>query len=656
MEKSRFFNKHKSNFFLIFVFLFLLFNIVGNVSASTAWNNIPTQSMSFNDFKSINLNNYCFVTLGISCAFGFYQVQFTNPDNSNTVTLNAGNGIQTSAFSISLGNTGILSISSFNTQLNTPIIVSGKGLGDINSVSTSFNLYIAGNQAPLQIASFGPTIIYGNDSRTYDLNNFFNNYNKIQVIFNEPLLAQPVVLTSQFNQNQTSNGLINVRLTGTSDDFYLTITGKNNTYSSAQIGGNSFTIIAYNNNGNSNGNPFSVTTFPSSQGFSNLPIRNPISISSLLVNQNVTTIGTTVLSPGSKDLGVIYGNYDVLGAFVTLYNDTTLNGWDITLRFYNNGSVFFNRSDGPSGFFGNIDIPLTFQKTNTSLNLFDLGFVSPGSTTFVTNFYGNKFNVGDYFNLTIFPEACNNMGCINVDSFGNKDQYLVQTIPGVLPQSLPFTFDGQMGFNTNKFFDLNKLFSGYNNLTIFWTEGATNYSLVMPPSGINTTIFVSGGNPIYQVNLFSTGILEVLSTNVAHSFSITFLACNSVGCIPGGFLTQPQTILVNIQQNFNQVSGVTNGFWNSAFNVILGLFPDALTLSSFQKIAYIIITMVLFTALILFFSYKAHSSVLSSIYVSGVIDFLIFIYFIFKGYVSAVIILVLLAIAALVFYLNRKGK
>lgn len=666
MGKHRFTKRNLKVFSLFFFSLFFLFSILSNVSA-TSWFFIPTQSMNYNQVNTINLNNYCSVTSGISCAWSYYQVSFTNPDNGNVVTLNAGQGQQTSEFSINLNTQGILSINSFSTSLNMPIAVYGKGLGDANSVSTTFSLYIAGNVAPLQIGSFAPVTIYGNGTKYYDMNSFFQNYNQIQVNFNDPVLGRSVSLTSLIGGSSTySTGAISVTLIPASNDISLVITGLNQSYNSSSFGGNTFNVIASNAFGSTNGNSFSVTTYPTvtsgTVNYNALPIRNPISIAPLYFSPNQSIY---------FDFNTIYQNYSYInmtfdstkGNYTNYFPGSNATSFEV---MYTNGSTI-------DCFWWNMS-PAFPPQNSTYCNYNNIATLSPSFPQYTMQFAGLVENLELYattipnyvkfWDYSILPNnatgianlsACNNIGCRNVDAFGNPDNIqFIQTV-GNPPNSLPFSYNGNMGLNSIKFFDLNRLFSNYNNITINWSDGGNNYSLSTPASGMVSQVVTSSGTPIYQVNLFSTGIMQVISANTPDTFTVYFNACNYAGCIPGGFVGQPTMIVVDIAQSVDYVPGITNSGVNAITNTWLGLYPDASTLNSAQKTEWIILTMFLFTALILFFSYKAGADMKIPIYIAMIFDAILFMFFAFIGYVSATILLIIVILGALFLFLKFKG-
>lgn len=626
--------KYKASLFIPLSFIFLIL-ILPFSSATASFYAIPDVNLEYNTYFTVDLRNYCTSNeAGNSCRFTSYGVQFTNPDNSQSIFLFPSESSSNSYFDITLSANGLVTLLSKNKNLNADIIVYGADAEYSSQASGSFTLNIAQSQIPTQIANFFPPTLYGNQTQTYNMSGFFLNYNKIGVAYNDDVLQRTVSFTQTLTTSSCTTGQIRVCLNGNGNSITLSIQGQNRTYNSSVTGGNLIFVRAINQYGEVSDNGFPVITFPSTatiQTFSNLPIRAPFSIAPALMNFNDTY---------QFNLSILYSNYSSVNA--SFFTGGTIG---MLLRNFTGlfactsvtGTTCFPVSQGAERTY------VDFSNFTISLYFNDLLVI-------------NSKNVNQN-NYPVNLSACNNIGCVAFDDFGNRDTFYVN-VSGRAPVGVPLSFAPiVLGYQETKFFNFNDMFSGATYFILNWSEGTDNLTLRTPATSYNVSTFLSGADVVYQNKLYFNNLFSVTSTNINHNFTIYPLACNTAGCV-SSVLGIQQSILFIIQDTSElQEIDVESGYFRNLFNVILGLFPDKDTLTEQGKANFVLITIALIAGIIMLFGYKAGGTMLPLVYFAGIVSFFVFVFFVAKGYIPtlAIAIPILIGLLLLIFKL-RNGN
>ena len=635
----------KKNAFSLFVSLLFIFSFIPFISSTASFYAIPDVNLEYNTIFTVNLNDYCVSNQqGNSCRFTSYGVSFSNPDNNNNVFLFPSESSSNSFFSVNLNANGRVTVSSNSKNLNTIITVYGADVDYSSQASGSFNLNIAQSQLPEQIASFFVPVITGNDTIAYSLNNFFLNYNKIRVNYNDDVLNRNVQFENSFSSSGSCTiGQISVCLTSGQDNIVLQISGLNISYNSSVTGGNILVITAINQYGEVSDVGFPVVVTPTGiVTYSAIPTRAPFTIAPANIGYNQSY---------NFDLKILYGNF----TYVNITFNTKGNNY--ALIIYQNGSgevcpfpvacTIFPASNisNAGGFIG-------VGLTNTiGVRLFQSFILQPNS-------FRNLSGTGS---LNINLSACNNIGCVNSDGFGNKD-ILYVNVSGTPPEGIPFTFAPiEIGFGETKVFNFNDMFSNFDYLILNWSETSENFSVRTPNITLiqNISQFISGGVPVYQTKLFFTNFFSVTSGTQSHNFTVYPVACNSVSCIIGTLGVQQSItfIIRDIATEQFGTSQVSDNLFRNMYNVIFGLFPDGDGLTSPQKNSIAFIAIALVFGLILFFGFKSGGNILPLVYLGGIVSFFVFVFFTVKGYLNPIIMVVLgiLGVGAFILKVRNGG-
>lgn len=625
----------KKQIFLIF-FSFLFFQLI---SATAQFQTIPFQQMGTGSYNEINLRDYCSSDTSY-CRDSSFGIQFRNPDNGQQVQLLTSGESDNSYFTITLIN-GLVQIQAKGKTISTSITVYGADVEYSSQASTQFTLSIVDNSNPTQIASFYTPTIYGNNSLTYNLNNFFLNFNEIIVNYNDNYLNATVNLDELTTTTATScgDGQIKVCLASSTGSMTLTITGKNISYNSSQSGGNYITITAKNPYGQIT-DAFPLTVQPQTfQVYNVIPIRNPISIAPLLMNQYENR---------SVNFSVFYRNFTSVTWLFNLnnsaaetYNVTINTNGTMTLCNIANSSCY-----DQSGLWTDVD---STDPTDNYAYRIHLRFFRDFSL------YASSINQS-FSNFLINVSACNNIGCISTDAFGNPD-ILYVSVNTSLPSVTPATFSPlELGYRETKLFYWGNMFSGFTSLILNWSEGTQNFTLSMPTSGYNSSTFNQTGGALnikYQMILYPDSFMSITSATTTHNFTIYPLACNSAGCVTGT-LGINQSLLVNIYNQStgvfqNSSTGVTSDLFRNIFNVVFGLFPDSNTLDKVGRANFVLITIALIAGLILFFGYRSGGTILPLMIFAGLLSAFMLVFFVTKGYLGTEFIVVPLVLGILMF-------
>jgi len=245
----------------------ILFNVIsqnGYINYETSKFSVQYASfipadLDYNDFYSVDLKNI------FDPGFWEYaNVAFTNPDNSQSVSIQAKRDLTTtthtnSVFQVSLVptfiggvvlDTVILQITSYETDHSQNLLVS-VGADQFSTAASDFlPLTITGEippNPPTQSTSLPNINLDGNDYQVLNMNNYFNNYNQIEVSFPDSGTSQTVNLITSIGGSSKSfthsNADIHAYLTAYSTRIDLDIQALDKDYSGT------FTIYAINNDG-----------------------------------------------------------------------------------------------------------------------------------------------------------------------------------------------------------------------------------------------------------------------------------------------------------------------------------------------------------------------------------------------------------------------
>lgn len=179
--------------------------------------------MEFNSNTTRNFNTYF-----ANFFPGDSQLLIEDFTDGFIALVNDGESYGSSWSNISLSN-GIITFRTFEDLGNAEITMIACNFG--NCVSDEFNFSVVGEgEAPEQIASFLDAVLSYNESTTYNLNNFFTNYNSINVSFPDNGTLQTLSILKSGFQQIHYNGTIQVWLNSTGNNVLLTISAKSTDY------------------------------------------------------------------------------------------------------------------------------------------------------------------------------------------------------------------------------------------------------------------------------------------------------------------------------------------------------------------------------------------------------------------------------------------
>ena len=428
----------------------------------------------WNNTVKMNTNGGSIIVNGSGSA---YPVQITGPINDcniyNNTLITYNNGPNLGIYSQNFYGATYLNI--YNNFINVTgsaalhnwALVSGMELQDTFDIVHDNIIYVTNNGAYADSNN-----IYGiSYSQSTSSSHSFDVYNN--TIFTNGNYA--VYLNGVSNTNVTNNGLSAYIKTG-NDAVY--IAGSNN-----------------NINGNYNPNPT-----PNSDVL-NLPIlkanfRNEIISESensekivyVAVNKNITADGGNgsienpfntlkavnnyiVNNPHRNYIIYFMGGYYILQNDDYLYADTTIKGYNVTIKPYNNEKVIiFNNNEGPSRF-------IDFSEV-TNLNISDIYFEKVGvgsiscgryGTSYVDNCTFKDYNWGSSMFVARNKLIVTNCNFINIPSSIVKSLY-----PKTVKENVTMNYCNFINVTNSKWFlprnnnflNLNNCWFGYNNVNI----------------------------------------------------------------------------------------------------------------------------------------------------------------------------------------------
>lgn len=210
---------------------------------------------------------------------------------------------------------------------------------------------------------------------------------------------------------------------------------------------------------------------------------------------------------------------------------------------------------------------------------------------------------------------------------------------------------GSITFNFNEYKLISNgkdIFNNYNNISLF----IDNALIPIYPSQ-NYSGF-SGSIKVFDINFTTSQDINMRSFNTTYNFNIIVLACNNY---ISGALCNAFPIAVEIKEGAVISPTPQGSVGNSATNYLNSFFPDYTTLSFKQKMAYVILTMLLISVfIIVLVSALSGTFYKEVLYLVGIIDLLFFFYFIGIHYISIAVLIILVLIALPVSYFILRGN
>ena len=430
----------------------------------------------WNNTVKMNTNGGSIIVNGSGSA---YPVQITGPINDcniyNNTLITYNNGPNLGIYSQNFYGATYLNI--YNNFINVTgsaalhnwALVSGMELQDTCDIVHDNIIYVTNNGAYADSNN-----IYGiSYSQSTSSSHSFDVYNN--TIFTNGNYA--VYLNGVSNTNVTNNGLSAYIKTG-NDAVY--IAGSNN-----------------NINGNYNPNPT-----PNSDVL-NLPIlkanfRNEIISESensekivyVAVNKNITADGgngsienpfntlkavSNYINNNPHRNYIIYfmGGYYIIQNKDYLYAGTTLKGYNVTIKPYNNEKVIiFNNNEGPSIFIDMVDVN-TLNISDIYFEKFGVGFISFGryGTNYVDNCTFKDRNWASSMFVTVNKLIVTNCNFINISGSMfvetmKASRYFNENITMNYCNFIDITSSNWFRPKNNNFLNLNNCWFGYNNVNI----------------------------------------------------------------------------------------------------------------------------------------------------------------------------------------------
>lgn len=215
------------------------------------FDNPPTQIASFsdilmehNDQISLDLNNY----------FNDYntiELNYNDAEAGTSVFLSSSIGGNIDSFSGTFdselnpqSDRILLNIDALTTNYNDTLTITA--LNSEGSVQDSLLLTIEEPDPPTQIANFGDVVMNYNETVSYSLDNYFTDYEEIEISYNDPQTQQTVVLSGQLGSGVTItdyNGTFYTNMASFSSNIQYYIDSKFNDYN------DTITLTASNSGG-----------------------------------------------------------------------------------------------------------------------------------------------------------------------------------------------------------------------------------------------------------------------------------------------------------------------------------------------------------------------------------------------------------------------
>lgn len=594
-------------------------------AVSNLFSNYNAISVSYSD-NVLAQSIFLKISTGSQCSTGAIKVCLTGSEAGNSYITISGQNI--SYF-------GKIGITAYNSAGQTSLSNNGLSL-----TVNPYTINIITSPPFRNPFSVAPLSMGFNEIRTLNLDDMWSNYTYINATFINPDTANNVTVRlgvingTIYSDSFNTNSVFTISLTN-----FLYPTVKMQVTSKETSASFPVFLSACNNGG-------CDSTFNVEWVFINgtLPTATPISIAPIIMSTN---------SLKNFDLTHLFSNFDSLKiTFEDINSRDTAQGIDSknsvklneTLNIMLNGSSYdFGTVHLQGGDFSNsFNSPAFSGSVSTSFHYLIKMLISSGNLTIngdtvleaptpvsYENYQVNS-NDGEDLNFSATGDAI-------IYSIALVTDYVIVTLPNdysILPASAT-------NFNTSSIFIVN-------------VTNSTGYNY------INQT---SIAFPVYFFRLYENGILSINSGDTPINVYVSPSACNSVGCIGGTSLNNiisNFSILFKIVSDTNpELSQINNSAIAGAVSGFLGLYPPADTLSAREKIFYVIISMLIITVIIFvigFFIFKSQSA-LPLVYISGILNAILFIFFIAIGYIATVIwITGILIIAVLIFFKLFGGK
>lgn len=658
--KNKIIQKNSFIFLATFLFLFLFFSS-SLVSATAVWNNIPDKKLGFGTSGYVDLRDYCSSNAGRTCELSSYSVQFINPDNNQQIGLLSGSPESSNSyFTISLGSNGILNFFSKSKAINSTILVAGADQPYQSQNATKSFKLIIGSQKPIQLASLNSVNLFGTEFETYFLYNFFLYEEGFKISYQDSNLSQSVFLQTNIIQGEKCiDGQIKVCL---SQSQVLTLKGANQNFNGSII------ITAFNGFGESSTNIILKVT-PASINYLNVPARKPISIAPVRLKTTSSDkiyiqYGEIVGNFAEINFNNFYSNYTYLNISFsigvdnyTLYSISNISTpYSFNATYNGNKFVFKNPTliTHPSTF---IDyFAIAFENYNYTNNFLSQGWRQAYAPNILY-----IAGLDKEINITLNISACNNIGCTSSDGFGNKDQLFLSIQNDTsLPESIPISHAPIiLKYFQTKSINMNDYYFNYDYVNLYWNDNGIQ-TMTTPSHSYNYFISTTGSVINYEAKLYFNNIFSVTSTNQDYNFNLTIEGCKTGGYCTNGSLSPLVNVTQQIYIRENSTLGtltdieISDSGIRFIYNWFFGLFPDADNLNSKQKANISFISILIVCVIILFLGFgKVDGKIL--VYISGFIGIIMFLFFTIKGYISPIILGVVVLISILVLFLKFKG-
>lgn len=602
----------KPKFLFLFLFSFVFLSLV---SAAASIGNIPDMHLTYDDYGSVDVSDY---------ATGYDDdstvVSFINPDTGTLVYLwgDTGGENQNSYFNIALSVGGLIQVESKSKDLNGRAITVSVG----NSFTTEDNdvfLIFVEQQPPTQIASILPISLSSSGSATRTMSNYFNNYDTINVTYTDPV-AGVISLERSKGQSLVSNtsGKVNVTLSTSSSNIFLSVTSKGQAYSGT------WTITASNNEGE-----VSTTIGVSTTAAAGTAI------------QQIASIPNFYMVYPSRDL-YLDGSSVSFGYFLSMQNYFSTPGTSVVnanISFYNAsgfylGSLLGNNSvDGQASYgylvsAGNWRWHQGFESDTDWYNFIysysslPSGLSLPYVLTIKYNLTNSVNSVQASFNVTLYPSTG-----------------YVPDVPVQIATIAPVT----MAPNSVHFFNPLDFFTDFENITI---SISGEPSITVDTSLSNDYAQISTDDISLELTRATDGVYYLVITSKDSYFSevVSVNVSNSEGSASSSFLLTVEGY------------GVSSGDGNRLVDIFSNIFPDAAGLSFGEKMVYVFVSFVVTILALFALGSAARIDPSVSAYLLIFFAFLEFIYFTAIGYIPIGIFVFFAFVSILYTFLKVRGK
>lgn len=196
-------------------------------------------------------------------------------------------------------------------------------------------------------------------------------------------------------------------------------------------------------------------------------------------------------------------------------------------------------------------------------------------------------------------------------------------------------------------YNINGYYTNYNKFNISWFDDTLNATQIISKQIGEPRTTITGDIEVYLDGQINTGTItfNIAGLNKNITTNMTIRAINENGFDEQSFIITTSAIQPSVSE----------GVFSQIVSSFSGIFPDSSNLSTSTKWAYVIISIFLVTGTLLFVVGKEH--IIIAVWLSIILDILLFFYFVVIGYIGAgtIITIALIGIGLTYFKLRQTG-